>query len=272
MSTRLLPALLKFWRDRRGFSQLELSLEAGVSARHLSFVESARSKPSKELLLRLLTALSVPLRAQNEVLQAAGFQPHFAEPPANCLPPEIEAAIRQMLARHEPWPMTVLALDGRVLRSNRAAELLFAAFIAESSQLPEPLDLFSLVFDPALMRPFIVGWESFARGMLSRLHHQALGTPDPRLDAVLERVHGYPGVPRSWRLPDFSEQPQPTLTLELARGELRLRFLIAVTVFLGPQQVTLEELRLESCFPLDDETRATCSRLAAAEPAASPHC
>src|SRR5262245_38451982 len=124
MSTRsrLFPALLKYHRGRRGLSQLELALEADVSARHVSFLESGRAQPSPEMILRLLSVLGVPLRGQNEALVAAGFEPQFAEPPAGGLPREVGAAITQMMEQHEPFPLTVLGADGTLLRANRAAK------------------------------------------------------------------------------------------------------------------------------------------------------
>ena len=154
----LVPALLKYWRKRRGVSQLELAFEARVSARHLSFVESGRSKPGQEMLLRVLHALDVPLRAQNDVLQAAGFERRFAEPPVDALPPEIEGALSLMLEHHEPYPMTVLSLDSKVLRANRAARALFGAFTAEPARLAEEPDLFTLLLHPAMLRPFVTNW------------------------------------------------------------------------------------------------------------------
>lgn len=263
MSGRLFPALLKYWRGRRGFSQLELALEADVSPRHLSYLESGRAQPSAEMVLRLFAALSVPLRDQNQALRAAGLDPHFPEPELSAISPPVDQAITQMMAQHEPYPLTVLSVDATVLRSNRAATRLFGAFVAEPAHLPRPLDMFSLFFDPRLVRPFVEDWEGLARSMVSRLHREALARGgDDRLSARLEQTFAWPGVPRAWRQPDFSQEAEPTLTVRMARGELRVGFLIAMTVFTAPQQVTLDEIKIESCFPLDQETRDTCQRWA----------
>ncbi len=246
-------------------SQLELALEAEVSARHVSFLESGRTRPSEEMVLRLMAVLQVPLRDQNQALRAAGLEARFAEPALDEISPEVEQALAQMMAQHEPFPLTVLTADSVIVRRNRAADVLFGAFLAEPAALPEPLDMFALLFEPRLMRPFVIEWESLARGMVSRLHRENLqGGGDPRLHALLERVFSYPGVPAAWRHPDFSSEAQPTLTIRLARGELRVGFLVAVTGFSAPQQVTLDELRIESCFPLDEETREQCARLTGA--------
>lgn len=268
MATRLFPALLKFWRAQRGLSQLDLSVEAGVTQRHLSFLESGRARPSEEMVLQLLSVLRVPLRGQNEALRAAGFQARFGEPALAELPAEVNAAIDQMFAAHEPFPMTVVAPDGAIVRSNRSAPRVFGAFLLEPAALRRPPDMVSMMFDPKLMRPFIVEWEAVAHGVVARLHRERLEhANDERYSAALERALSFPGVPETWRVPDFSKPVPPMMTVCLTRGALRVGFLITVTTFSAPQQVTLEELRLESGFPLDDETRRVCRRLVDQAPA-----
>lgn len=259
----LFSALLKYWPGRRGYSQLDFSLEADVSARHLSFLESGRAEPSEEMVLQLMAALDVPLREQNQMLRAAGFDARFPEPELSALAPAVEQAIARMMQQQEPYPLTVLSVESDILRSNKSAQAIFEAFIAEPAQLPSVLNMFSLMFDPRFIRPFVVDWENVARGMLSRLQRESLQRRgDARLSALLDRIYAYPGVPREWRQPDFSTQSEATLTLWFRRAELTVGFFTTLTVFSAPQQVTLEELRIESCFPLDDETRRTCERLA----------
>lgn len=263
MGGRLFPAVLRYWRARRGLSQLDLALQADVSARHISFLESARAKPSRDMVLRLLAVLDVPLRDQNRALESAGFEPRFAETGPDQLPAPVDQAIAQMMAQQEPYPLTVLGADARILRRNRAADTLFRAFVAEPERLPAAWDMFTLLFDPRLMRPFVLDWDALARAMISRLHRESLlRGGDERLDALLERVFAYADVPRQWRQPDFATDPPPTACVRLARGELAVGFLTCVTVFSAPQQVALEELRIESSFPLDDATRRVCERFA----------
>jgi transcriptional regulator with XRE-family HTH domain len=264
MSTTLFPALLRYWRKQRGLSQLDLAVEAEVSARHVSFLETGRARPSAEMVLRLLSALSVPLRAQNEALRAAGCEPRFPEPGIDALEPELQAAIAQMMAQHEPFPLTVLGGDFRVLRSNRGAQAFFRAFCAEPELIAEAPDMFSLFFDPRLVRPFVIDWPRVAFQMLSRLQRELLQrSGDERLQALLARIMAYPDLPDGWREPDFSVKVPATQSLRVARSESSLGFLVTVTKFSAPQQVLLEELSIESCFPLDDATRATCERLTA---------
>lgn len=255
---RLFPALLKYWRGKRGLSQLDLALEADVSSRHVSFLESGRAQPSEEMVLRLFAVLGAPLRDQNEALRAAGLPARFEEPAFTSLPPEIDRAIEQMMRQHEPFPLTVLSLDGTILRSNQAAQTLFAEFVAEPALLETVRDLYTLLFDPRLLRPFIVNWEALARSLVSRLHREALVRGDPRLTDRLEHVLAFPGVPVSWRQPDFAADDGPTLTVQHERDGLRANFLVTITTFSSPRQVTLDELRIESCFPLDDATERLC--------------
>jgi transcriptional regulator with XRE-family HTH domain len=262
-SKRLLPALLKYWRGRRGLSQLDLSLEAGVSARHVSFRESGRARPSEAMLLRLLAVLGVPLREQNEALRAGGLQPRFEEPAFSSLSPEIDRAITQMMRQHEPFPLSVLALDGAVLRVNQAAERVFSQLAAEPKALRDARDVYTLFFDRRLLRDSVTNFDEVGRSLVSRLHRESLLRPDSRLNERLEQVLRFPAVPAEWRFPDFAHHEGPTLTVRHARGRVRANFLVTITTFSAPRLVTLEEVRLESCFPLDDETERWCRSLAA---------
>jgi transcriptional regulator with XRE-family HTH domain len=263
MSHHLFPALLKYWRGRNRQSQLDLALAAGVSARHVSFLESGRARPSAEMVLRLLSVLGVPLRDQNEALCMAGHAPHFPEPDLDAISPEVDWAIDRMLMQQEPYPLTVLSPDYRILRRNAAATRLFELFIAEPGRSAEPLDMFSLVFSPALARPFVADWHRVAHHMLARLHREALQRPgDLRLSSLLDRVMQYPDVKGEWRRPDFGTELGSTLNVRLQRGDLALGFMTTLTTFAAPRLVTLEEVRIESYFPLDAVTRQTCERIA----------
>ena len=214
------------------------------------------------MVLRLFATLRVPLRDQNEALRAAGFAPRFEEPAVDALAPEIAAALTQMMAQHEPYPLTVVGMDGAILRSNAAARRVFAAFLAEPAHLPSPPDMVTLVFDPRLMRPFVRDWASLAHTMVSRLHREHLERGDARIAQSLTHALSFPGVPAAWRIPDFAAPVAPAMTVRLARDAMRAAFLVTTTTFSAPQQITLEELRIESCFPLDDETRTLCAQLA----------
>lgn len=214
------------------------------------------------MVVRLLSVLQAPLRAQNAALRAAGFADRYPEPDAQGLPPEVERAIEQMMTQQEPFPLTILGGDFRILRNNRGAAALFEAFVAEPTHIPAAPDILTLFFDPRLLRPFIEGWEAFARSLLNRLQRELLQRGgDARLQALLDRLLALPGVPSSWRHPELSTDATAAQCLRLTRDGMNVRFLVAVTKFSAPQQVALEELSIESCFPLDDATRATCRRL-----------
>jgi transcriptional regulator with XRE-family HTH domain len=262
MTDKLFSALLKYWRGQRGMSQLDLALAADVSARHVSFLESGRANPSQDMVLRLMSALQVPLRDQNDALRAADFPARFLEPALNAIDPAIDDAITRMMRQQEPYPLTVLSPSYDILRSNQAAQNIFSQFVQDPSCLQMPLNLYALVFDPQLARPFIQNWAQIGRSMLARLHREALSrSNDARLWALLEQVLTYPDVPQAWRQPDFSDALEPTLSLVLARGPLTLRFFTVLTTIAAPQQITLDELRIESYFPLDEPTRQACAKL-----------
>jgi transcriptional regulator with XRE-family HTH domain len=260
VSARLFSALLKYWRGRRGLSQLDFALHAGVSARHVSFLESGRARPSEPMALRLLEALDVPLRDRNEALRAAGFEARFPEPALAAIPAPIDEAIERMMEAQEPYPLIAISPEANVLRSNRAARTLFPLFVAEPAALDEsPINMFSLVFDPRLMRPFISNWSSVAGQMLVRLHRESLQRGgDERLDALAKRVIAFPDVPKAWRGPDLAENVDPVFSVHLRRGDVTLAFFTTITTFSSPRVVTLDELRIESSFPLDDATRRFC--------------
>jgi transcriptional regulator with XRE-family HTH domain len=263
MSDQLFPALLKYWRGRGGISQLELALAADVSARHLSCLETGRAKPSEAMVLRLLSTLGVPLRHQNDALSAAGFARRFEEPPLTELPAPVQAAIARMLRQHEPFPMTVLTCDYRIVDRNAAADAVFSHVVADRDRLSAgPLDMVALIFDPALARDAFCDWPATARRVLGRLQRELLRTGDERVATLLDRALQYPEVDPSWRHPDDADRVDATLEIRLQRGDMKLAFLTTLTAFTSPGTVSLEELRLESFFPLDEVTRHTCESLA----------
>ncbi len=261
MADPLFPALLKFWRARSGRSQLDLALAADVSARHLSFLESGRAAPSEAMVRRLMQALDAPPQAHGDALRAAGFG--HASPPADSVSPAVTWAIERMLTQQEPFPLTVLAPDCEIVRSNAAAQRLFGRFIAEPG-VPAT-NMVDLVFDPRLLRPFIVDWPALAARMIARLHRDRLQRhADARLPALLARALAHPDVPAAWAQPDFEAENTSTLAVRLQRGELAVAFMTTITTFAAPQSVGLDELRIESYFPLDEAARVLCERLAGA--------
>jgi hypothetical protein len=215
------------------------------------------------MILRLAAALDVPLRDRNGMLRAAGLEPEFPEPPLAAGMPAVEQAIARMAAQHEPFPL--LVVNGRydVLRANEGATRLLRRLLPEAGPPASAGNLPRLVFDPDLLRPVVVEWERTARALLARLHRESLARPgDAELAALVRALLDYPGVPSSWRRPDLSAPSEPTLGLRLRLASAELGFLSTVTAFSAPQNVTLDELRIESYFPADDATARACAALA----------
>ncbi|WP_295953445.1 helix-turn-helix domain-containing protein [Rhodoferax sp.] len=265
MSTKFFPALLKYWRARSGASQLDLALAADVSSRHISFLETGRASPSGSMLLRIMAALAVPAREQNQALVAAGFAPRFLEADLDKIDPAIDAALERMMHSHAPYPLTVMNASYDILRCNQSAKTIFSQFVAEPERLNAPLNLFDLVFDPGLARMFIQNWTGVAQNMVHRLHCEArLGRENVALWTLLERVLAYPGVPGSWRDPDFSLVQTPINYLGLQNDTYTLEFSMVVTKFLAAEQIMLDELRIESYFAVNEATRVACNALALA--------
>lgn len=269
-SAPLFRALLKHWRGARGMSQLDLAVAADVSGRHISFLETGRAEPSREMVLRLGATLGLDLRDQNELLAAAGLPEVYPESPLDGeLAPSVERVLSRMLEQQEPYPMVVMNRHYDVIRANRAAADFTLRFVADPTALGETVNAMRGVFDPRLMRPFIVDWPRLARDLLSRLQREALGRPqDDGLRTLINEVLRYPDVPEDWREPDLAGDSFPAVTAAVARDGIRLEFLTTMTVFNAPCDVTVQELKLESYFPADPETEALCKRFAETAPAA----
>jgi transcriptional regulator with XRE-family HTH domain len=262
-SSRLFPALLRHFRTRRGLSQLDLALAADVSARHVGFLELGRARPSREMVLRLCSTLDLPLRDQNAMLEAADFPTEFAEPQVSGgLPVPIEQAITRMLLRHEPFPMVIIDRGYDVLRTNECARRLVSRLIVDPSALKAPRNLLHVLFHPQLARSRVIEWERTARTLLSRLHREALAFPEnAQLAGLMGALLEYPDVPADFRRPDLSAPSDPVVALRLRADGDELAFLTTITAFSAPQNVTLDELRIESYFPLDEATASACKRL-----------
>jgi transcriptional regulator with XRE-family HTH domain len=261
------PALLRYWRTRRGLSQLDLGCEANVSSRHVSFLETGRAQPSREMVLRLGATLDVPLRDRNTMLRAAGFPAEYPEASLESGPgPVIEQAIARMLSQHEPFPMVVVTQAYDVLRINGGARHLLARVAPKMAVQPRPGNMLRSLFDPELLRPAVVDWRRTARALLSRAQRELLARPSDALAALVRSLLDSPDLPDDFREPDLGVPSEPCLVLRLRHEGSSLAFLSTVTRFSAPQNVAVDELRLESFFPLDDATAETCNRWAGVSP------
>jgi transcriptional regulator with XRE-family HTH domain len=251
-------ALLSHWRKARHMSQLGLANEAGISSRHLCFVETGRSKPSREMVLLLAETLDVPLRERNQLLLAAGFAPEFRESALDA--PALEAvrrALDAMLEKHEPFPAVVMNRGWDIVRANRAGQKLFGLLL-EGQPLRDAGNVLRLMLHPGGLRPFVLDWPSVAESLLIRVRREALGGFKDEVAArLLREVSSYPDMPAdSKRKPGSAPAPAPVVPVAFERGNLRYRFFSAVTTLGTPQDVTAQETRIECFFPADRESAA----------------
>ena len=249
--------LLKHWRQVRHKSQLSLALDADVSPRHLGFIEVGRSKPSREMVLTLARALDVPLRERNDLLLAAGFAPMYRE--TGLSDPslaEARQALDRILLHQEPFPAVVMDRHWNILLTNDAASRFFGLLL--DGRDDGPANVLELMFDPARVRPFVTNWEAVAEALIQRVHREAVGgAPDAQTVELLRKLLAYPGVPTQWALPDLTRVWMPFLPIEFEKGDLRMRYFSAVTTLGTPQDITLQEIRIECFFPVDDATART---------------
>jgi transcriptional regulator with XRE-family HTH domain len=254
--------LLRNWRGVRRVSQLDLALDAEISTRHLSCVETGRAQPSREMVLRLAEALQVPLRERNALLLAAGYAPLYRHTSLDA--PELEAARRAvevLIAQLEPNPVLVMDRYWNILRMNAGAQRILALFPGCDSVTP--LNGPRLVFHPQGLRPFIENWNVLAAHITRRVHGEVADNPsDETLKRFLEELLSYPGVPSRWRTLDLDGTPPPFLTINYKWKNSTLRLFSALTTLGTPLDVALQELRIETLFPADEATRTIVNRLA----------
>lgn len=239
--------LVRHWRTQRRLTQQDLALQAGVSTRHLSFVETGRSRPTRSMVLRLCEHLDVPLRHRNDVLLAAGFAPAYGESRLDA--PSMSAISRAMiriLDAHRPFPALVVDRHWELVDANTAVDVLLAGCSPEL--LEPPVNVLRLSLHPAGCAPRIRNLAEWRGHVLSRLEHQVRSTGDARLQELHDELAGLPGGTAHPREPSLVVP----LRIETELGLLSL--LSTTTVFGTPMDVTVEELAIEAFLPADDET------------------
>lgn len=253
---KIFASLLKYWRGRRGLSQLDLALRAEVSTRHLSFLETGRSQPSEEMVLRLAESLDLPLRERNTLLRDAGFEIRFCEEePCALDQPGVQGVLELMMAQQEPYPLIVMNRWYDILLMNEGARALILACLDEEPSVDTPLNAMECLFHDNLLKPFVLDWKVVAKEMLARLHREMLHRPqDERLSNLLNSLLGLPGVPEDWRVPDLTRGLGVVLPFRLRVGEAIVEFVTTITQFSTPQTIALQELQIESYYPLDKAT------------------
>jgi hypothetical protein len=223
------------------------------------------------MVLRLGSTLGVPLHQVNTMLVAAGHDPVFDETTA-AVPPPVTRALDLLKSHHEPYPLVVIDRTYSVLDLNRAALAVMGALVdlPPLDRHPDPagiaalgMNLARLTFDPEGAQPSLVNFEEVGRQLLWRIQREVLADPDDgRLHALLDELLGMPTASPGWRDVDLSVPSEPALLLHLRRGPVELRFLTTVTAFQAPQNLVVEQLRIEHWFPFDDATAIACQRLA----------
>jgi transcriptional regulator with XRE-family HTH domain len=256
--------LLRYWRDERGMSQLDLSLEAGISQRQISFIESGRSTPGRQTVLDIAQTLDVPLRERNALLLAAGYAPLYSEAPWNAQEMQgVTRALDRMLRQHEPFPAIVMDRHWNVLMTNGAAPRFFGRFIDMAARTG-PRNMLHLMFDPQGMRPFVSDWDNVARSLLQRVQRETVGhAVDEGTKQLMADLLAYPDVPEDWRSHDTpAVRPvMPVIPLGFMHAGNVLNYFSMVTHVGTPQTVAAQELRIECMFPADEATEAHHLRL-----------
>lgn len=249
---------LRWWRERRGFSQLDLASAAETTQRYLSFLESGRASPSREMILRLAAVLDLPLRQQNALLLAAGFAPAWRE--SDLSAPElaqVNSALDYMLAQQEPYPAFVVDRRWTLLRANAGAGRL-VAFLTGPAPPPaapaDPVNLAVALVSPDGLRPFIVNWEEVALYFLRGVQADAIADGTRQTAQLLARLLAFPGLPTLSQIPSPADPRAPVLTIHFKSNDTSLRLFTTIATLGTPHDVTLQEIRVECFFPMDEGT------------------
>ena len=254
--------LIKSWRGVRRLSQLALALEAEISARHLSFIETGRSQPSREMVLQVAEALDVPLREKNSFLLAAGYAPLYHETDLDA--PEMSRyrhVIEMILKGYEPFFAVALDRYWNVLLANEG----FSRFL-QIFNLPvqdEPINLLTMLFSDDGLRHHIRNWDEIGYQMIQRVHREAIdessGTQSREL---LQSLLGARGIPKPWNFLDVQRPQDLMLPVHINLGGVDLHYVSTITTLGTPQDITLQELRIEAFMPADEATEIATRGLA----------
>ena len=246
--------LIREWRTRRSLSQMALASDSAVSTRYLSFIETGRARPSREMVLHLAEQLEVPLRERNRLLMAAGYAPFF---PQRSLDDEQMAPVREALDRfleaHQPYPAAIVDGHWNLVAANEGIALMTQGVVPEL--LEPPANVFRIALHPDGMAPRILNFEEWSAHLISRVRRQAALTGDPGMTQLYEELSGYPGV----SLEHVVDGSAPFLLHRLKLADDELSFFSTVTTFGTATDITLAELSLEAFYPADERTKRALS-------------
>jgi len=245
-------------------SQLDLALDAEISTRHLSFVETGRSRPSREMVLRLAERLDVPLRERNTLLVAAGFTPAFPERSlSDCTLASARNAVELVLAGHAPYPALAVDRHWTLVSANAAAEALMQA--VDPALLVPPVNVLRVSLHPRGLAPRITNLAEWRGHIIERLRRQIQATADPVLIALRDELAAYPFGPPAGNAGRAADATGVAVALRIAVGANVLDFITTTTVFGTPVDITLAELAIESFFPANAATAVALRDLAGAQ-------
>jgi transcriptional regulator with XRE-family HTH domain len=254
-ATPKFPSRLAWWRKRRGLSQLQLALASACSQRHISFLELGRTKPSREMVLRLSAALDLLLRQSNELLLGAGFAPVWTETDfqAKALAP-VREALNYILEQQEPYPVVVVDRHWNLLQANKGA-VAMVEFLVGPIAPGTPINLADALVGPDVLRPHLVNWVEVVRYFIRSVEVDAAADATTEAANLLERLLNYKDVREVSIRATVSTDGGPILPMHFRKGRSELRLLTTIATLGTPQDITLQELRIESFFPMDEETR-----------------
>jgi transcriptional regulator with XRE-family HTH domain len=244
---------LRWWRKRRGLSQLELSGAAGTSQRHLSFLESGRAAPSQPMVLGLAAALNLSLRQQNGLLVSAGFAALWKE--GKLGEPElaqVDGALDYILTQQEPFPAFVVDRHWNLKRANQGAVRLVEFILGAVPQ--GPVNLADALLSPAVLRPFVMNWEEVALHFIRGVQADAIADGSPESSSLLTRLLSYEGLPGLLQSAALEDAPRPLLPIHMRKSDVSLRFFTTIATLGTPQDITVQEIRVENFFPMDEPT------------------
>jgi transcriptional regulator with XRE-family HTH domain len=260
-------SLLRHWRMARRMSQLSLAADAEISGRHVSFLETGRAQPSREMVQLLATVLDVPLSEQNNFLVAAGYAPIYGERELSA--PElvhVRRALDFILKQQEPYPAIVFDGEWNITARNDAAGNIFSLFrITSAAGRKAGSNAMRTIFHLEAMRQYIVNWEEYAGPLMQTLHREAADGLNVNAARLRDELLTYPGVPARWKVADPQFFVPPMLTMQLRKDELSLKFFNTLTTLAMPRDITLQQLRIECFYPADTITEEAARRLTATQ-------
>ena len=247
--------LIRYWRKKNGLSQLDLSLAANISSKHVSFLENGRSQPSREMVILLSNTMNIPLSDRNILLSLSGFSEAYSRMTID--QPEMDSvqnALKTMVGNHSPYPAVVLDWNWDIIMSNESQQRLMKRIAQGNDNFPDTNNALELLFDPNGLRPFVENWEEVAFMMIQRIQRERMLHQDRRSD-LLQALMKYPDVPSDWSKYKYEGRLEPMLNIVLLIDGVRLKLFSTLASFGTAIDVTMQELTIEQYFPADEATK-----------------